>query len=223
MMNRRNRACIAVAALAFYALLAAGSMGTPVPPTIRLIIQHRQLLISLATQTMKASTETSQSIDTAFEDLRVRLSAASLATETIEGMEAKNAELKQRAAVLQQSLNNTEQAARQWFDMLEVRARQNQTPELRKDMLNDINTSQRAFNERTRTAQAAVQQINSSVQKYDDIVGYVQVKAGLAGIDQQLVRIDAIITEANALDREIQTAIAAGLRVIDELNVPAEG
>jgi hypothetical protein len=171
---------------------------------------------------MKASTETSQSIDTAFEDLRTHLNSASLATETIEGMERKNAEIKQRAAVLQQTLDNTEQAARQWFDMLEVRAKQNQTPAFRQEMLSDISTSQRAFNERTRTARAAVRQINQSAQKYDDIVGYVQVKAGLAGIDQQLVRIDAIITEAAALDREIQTAITAGLRVIDQLNVPAE-
>ena len=170
---------------------------------------------------MQASRESTQSIDSAFENLRAHLGTASLATETIEEMERTNANLKRRAAVLQQSLRDTEQTAKQWFDMLEIRAKQNQTPNLRREMLHDITTSQRAFNDRMRAARTGIQNINRSVQKYDDIVGYVQVKAGLAGIDQQLVRIDAIITEANALDSEIQVAIRDGLKAIEELNLPA--
>lgn len=222
-MNNRQRTAFGLVALAFYAVLAAGSLGTPaVQVTITQIVKHRQLLITLATQTMQASRESAQSIDAAFADLSLHLASSSLTTQTVMGMEEKNRELQARSAELHLRMSDTKTVAHQLFEMLEARAKENSTPDMRRQMLDDIGARRRIFNERIRTAEAAISRVAQSAKKYDDIVGYVQVQAGLQGIDQHIGQIDAIITEANALDQQIQTAIREGLIIIEPLT-PAAG
>jgi DNA repair exonuclease SbcCD ATPase subunit len=221
-MSNRQRTVSGIVALAFYAVLAAGSFGAPVVQvTIAQIIQHRKLLIALATQTMQASRESAQSIDAAFADLSMHLVASSLTTQTVTGMEDKNRELQARSAELHLRMSETKTVAHQLFEMLEARAKENSTPEMRRQMLDDIKERRRSFDERMETAEGAINRVAESAKKYDDVVGYVQVQAGLQGIDQHIGRIDSIIMEANALDEQIQAAIRDGLTIIEPITPAA--
>jgi hypothetical protein len=217
-MNRRQRMAVGFTALAFYAVLAAGSLAGPTTQvTITQIVKHRRLLITLATQTMQASRESAQSIDAAFADLSRHLASSALTTETVVGMEAKNRELQARSAELHLRMSDTKTVAHQLFEMLEARAKEQSTPDGRRQLLNEIAEGRRKFDERARTAEAAISRVAQSAKEYDDIVGRAQIQAGLQGIDEYVGRIDKIIIEANTLDQQIQTAIQAGLVIIEPL------
>jgi hypothetical protein len=56
-------------------------------------------------------------------------------------------------------------------------------------------------------AEEVLSNIEKSVKKYDDILGYIQVATGLAQIDQYIRDVDEVIVQAKALDREIQNAL----------------
>jgi hypothetical protein len=216
----RKRLVAAIAGLALYSTLAVASLGGPVvaPATIGNILRAVQLAQGLMKTAKLLSASTSTSLNEAYSDLGQRLRDGDFSTESIQQMEETHARLRAQADTLNWTLTVTRSSANELFGMLERRAEENSTPDLQKLMETDIREKQRQFNEQLAIADQAMSRINASIKQYDDILGFVQVNAGLHQVDQYLAQIDQVLSQAAVLDRELQAAIDGGMQIVETYN-----
>lgn len=202
-------------------LLANGC--TPVSPvTIATIIQSVRLANNSLVIFQKLSEESGNSVKKAYENLGVYLNKENLSTDTIKLMEDTHGKLKQNADRLHQSLNASENNAKTLFDLLEERANQNQTVDLKDAMIEDIDKKKDEFDEKLETAKKVLEKMDASIQKYDDILGFVQVKGGLEGINKYKNEIDQVIVEGTQLNQDIQVAVSQAIIIIDSVQSPSQ-
>jgi len=213
--------------LCLYGFLATATFSCPatVVPTVitfARIAQQARPLVLLLQQTRTASEQATTVVNASYSDLSGYLKANDFDGEVIQAMEQSLYTMRSRADTLQYLLSLTEGQSEQLFQLLEARAEQNTTEVLRESMLEDIENKRVTFNGKMEIAENVLTQINSSIQKYDDILGYIQVSESLAGIDEQVSNINEIIQEGNQLNTEILTAIDDGLAIVSNIEEQAE-
>lgn len=213
----RKRLVASIAGLAVYAILAVASFApAALPPvTIASIVRGVQLTQGFMKAAKLLSAATSNSLDDAYTELAERLRAGDLSAGSIQEMEATHARLRAEADTLGWTLASTRTSANELFEMLERRAKENSTPELQRLMISNINANQHLFDEQVGRAENAMTHINASIQKYDDILGFLQVSAGLDQVNRYISEIEAVLGQAEALDQEIQTAIDQGMEIVE--------
>jgi uncharacterized coiled-coil DUF342 family protein len=160
------------------------------------------------------SNDTVYATSVSYKELGKFLDKKSFHTENIQTMEQRYSSLSQASVELRSKVNQTNSEANQLFSLLQTRANQNSTPELKSKMISDINDKQKVFNEKMQIANEVVSKIEASVKKYDDILGYVQVATGLDQIDQYINDVDKVIVQASALNSEIQNALSANQTIV---------
>lgn len=223
MNSSRARLWITATGLLGYITLAAGSGAAAAGPvTIAEIVQAYRAVRTMLVIVKAVSSLATASVDSAYSDLPIRLRTDRLSVSSIQEMENTYAVLRHNADSLRTALTGTENNADRFFGLLTRRAKENTTPDLRDSMLRDIEAKQDEFGERLGTAKRALEEVDRSVQKYNDILGYVQVKAGLETIDRYQDEIERIIEQARMLNVQVQAAITESESIVGSLNVPDE-
>ena len=125
--------------------------------------------------------------------------------------------MKAKRDVLRADLDESKEEAEDLFNLLKDRADENETEELREQMLKQINTKADALREKFRAAEKQMEKVDASIQKFDDIVGYMQVNRGLEGIEKMTENIDQFIAQGAEFDEEIRQQIEAGMELVEGL------
>lgn len=138
----------------------------------------------------------------------------SLAKRAVEKMEMRLATMKSRAIVLHNAMSSTISTSEQYYSLLTTRANQNKTESFKQSSLQSINDSKARFNLKLSEANAAIANLDRSIQRYDDILNVIQIQTGLSTVQAQLGEVDSIIAQTESLNAEVQRAIDEGTRII---------
>jgi hypothetical protein len=130
-------------------------------------------------------------------------------------MEKRLGDMRGRTARFSQTLARTRASADQLFDLLSRRARDNGNEKWREQLLNDIARKKSEFNLKMDLAGNGLLRLESSIKKYDDILGFLQVNRGLEGVNRYMAEVDQTVAQSIALNNEIQNAIQEGLKLVD--------
>lgn len=187
---------------------------TPQVVTVANIITAVRTVQQLLKLSRQLSNDNVYALNVSYKELGTFLNEKNFSTNVVQKMEQRGSSLSQGSSELRSRINQTSSAANELFSLLQTRANQNSTPELKSKMLSDIGDKQKVFNEKMKIAEEVLSNIEKSVKKYDDILGYIQVATGLAQIDQYIRDVDEAIVEAKALDREIQNALSENEAII---------
>lgn len=205
-----------VTSLLGFSVLPVVLSGCMVPRVANIanIVDAIQIVKILLTESRKISNDTVYSVNVSYKELGKFLNDKNFSTAIVQKMEQRKFQLSQAASSLRSKLNQTNTAATELFALLETRASQNSTSELKDKMIAGINDKKRQFEEKLKIAGEVLTNVDKSVQKYDDILGYIQVGSGLNQVDQYINDVDTVIAEAQVLDREIQGALSESQRIV---------
>jgi hypothetical protein len=188
-------------------LFVFASGCTPQIVTISNIIVAVRAVKQLLRVSRQLSHSNVYALNVSYKELGTFLNEKKFTTNVVQHMEQRSSYLTQGNNDLRSRINQTNSAANELFSLLYIRANQNSTPDLKNKMNSDIREKQNIFKEKMKIAEQVLSSIEKSSKKYDDILGYIQVAAGLAQIDQYIRDVDDVIVQAKALDRDIQTAL----------------
>ncbi len=218
MKTTASKKLLSLVTLSIYLSLAWSSTSPPVQRvTISQIITGVRIVVELLKLAKAYSKDTSDSVNVAYRDLSTYLNAANLSSSTIQLMEQTHASLQEKSGKLRGTLSQTKAKVDDLFALLKRRADENQTPALKEQMLADINQKETEFNNTLNTATQVLDKLDGSIKKYDDILGYCQVKGGLMALNTYIGDINQVINEANKLNQEAQVAINQGLGIMNSI------
>lgn len=225
MISTRKQLLVSLAGLSMYALLAVGSTGSApaIIANAKTIMDAVSTVQFLLEGARLLSAATSSSVDAAYVDLSDRIQTQDFSLSSIQEMEATYAGMRAQADSLSWTLANTRSSAEQLFEMLERLANENETPELQQLMETDAEEKRRQFNDLMAEAEGAMGRVDASIQKYKDILGFVQYNLGGDQLAQYMAEIQGVIGQAEALDGQIQRAIDEGMRIVASVDRPAFG
>lgn len=163
------------------------------------------------------TSKSSSSVSFALRDARPEIAKSRIPPATLTGMEGRLQEMRGGYKVLDNQLSVARKAITAYLDMLETRTKQSQTKELRSRSLEQIGQRRHALDARLETASSALERLKSAIQKYDDVLNYLQVREGLQEVDAQLVVVDQTIAEARALTAQVDKAVAEGIEIIGSM------
>lgn len=166
-------------------------------------------------QLMNAS---SSEMGSALAELRPEVAGGQVGDLRLKSMERRLAHMREGASQLEAQFKVSSKAIAEYLDLLETRAKQNKTPELKEQLLKDIDAQRTALDERLARARKAFERLEGAIQKYDDILGFLQVHRGLNEVRERLGTIDQTIVEAQQLNRDVDTAVREGIEIINKLS-----
>jgi hypothetical protein len=133
---------------------------------------------------------------------------------TIQKMEERHLELSKKQKELDDSIDETNGAAKELFSMLETRANQNSNSLLRGKQLHDISVKKEFFLEKIKVSENFSLKLKKSIKEYDNILNVFQVYVGLGKAQKYIETIDSVISQYKILNQEVQTALSEGRQVI---------
>jgi hypothetical protein len=210
-----------------YMLLGGASLSCPgaaipVAVTMVRIASKAGTLMRFLNWAKEASNEAHKSVNVSYLKLSDNLSKKQVNGKSIGEMEVSLNRMKGRIDTLRLVLDRTEEEAKGLFEMITIRADENKTKELKKMMLADIETKQGIFNDKIKIARDVQKQLEASIQKYDDILGFIQVSSTLNDIDQYINQINTVINEGSQLNNNIISAIDEGLAIVSAIEKQAD-
>jgi len=191
--------------------------GMSGPSGIKLgtIVQAAQLVSTLLASTQKSSAEVTDSVSRGYQDLGTFLKEQKMTDATIVAMEKRMTDMKNKSTNFAQSLARTRQSAETLFGLLERRARDISNEQWRDRLLDDVARKRSEFSLKMDRAQNGLLKLSSTIKRYDDILGVLQVRRGIEGVNQYMTDIDNAVAQSMALNKEIQAAIADGMKLVD--------
>ena len=201
--------------LAIFILITTLATGCSKDATIDNINEAKEdLLESLGLVNTKAD-ETTEDIESAYNQLKSSLDSKDLTDEAIKELETHLESMESKYDTLKDALDSSEDNGNELFDMLTRRAEENQT--YRERMVASIEKKKKKFDAKMDAAKEVMAKIEKSVQKYDDIVGFFQVNRALEAIDDYILEAEQAIKSGNLLNNEIKGHITDGLNLVGEL------
>jgi ElaB/YqjD/DUF883 family membrane-anchored ribosome-binding protein len=209
----RRRVIATLFGLTLFSILVVGS-GTQVV-TIARITSQVATVIELLELVDETSGSILASVDNAYQDLGSYLKDNNFTTDVVQSMEGQYAELDARFSELTSNLNKAESEANTLFTLLKSRADENTTPELKQTMMSRISEKEDSFNLKIDDANQVLEKVSESIQKYNDILGFVQVTVGLDAADDYINQVNAVLAESNILRTDIEQAIEEASTIIN--------
>lgn len=213
------KTAVSVAALGVFVVLAAGSIepDEAAEVSVDTIARAKAAFTQAMEQVKVSATETSTTVTSAYDELKRYLDQNNLNDPQLRQLEQQLDIMKTRRDTLNRDLEESKEEAGELFTLLKNRAEENETEELRERLLDDIETKRQALQARFDAANEQMEKVDASIQKYDDIVGYLQVHRGLEGIDQITEDIDQFIAAGAQFDEEIHKQIEEGMQLVEGL------
>lgn len=194
---------------------------TPAVITLKNLTIAATTVVNLIDSTEKLFYRNSSSVNTSYGELKENLESErftvdpEFSTSIIKKMEERHENLSTQQKELNDSLNQTKDAASKLFTMLETRANNNTNTDLRKESLRSISVTQKDFTNRIIVAEEVSSKIKVSIQNYDDVLNYLQINTILTGArDKFIPMIDSVISQYEQLNQEAQVALNEGRQVI---------
>lgn len=185
--------------------------------TITSINEQKTELRRALTRLGDQASNSNQETISAYEQLRDFLREEKLSDRRLRSLEQRLERVTRSYESLQSQLSDTEEAGEDLFSMLEERAKENRTRKFRKQLLNKIDENQDLLEERLEDAEEVMKTLGQSVQKYDDIVGYLQVNQGLGGVSGILDDVQRVMDDSADIDVQIRKHIEEGMQVVESL------
>lgn len=214
-----NRSLLSVFGLVFFVLLGTASIsfGGGAAVTMTQILSSVRPVITLLRVAKLVSKNTTESVNNSFVELSTLIREKKLGTENIIKMESSLLVMRSKADSLNFLLDQSESYGSSLFSLLRKRAKQNETKSLRKAMLNDIAAKEGEFESQLEIANGVLEKVENSIQKYDDILGYLQVSIVTSEFQEYMDIINGVISEGTRLNNEIQSAITEGLNILSSI------
>jgi hypothetical protein len=198
------------------------SCVAPVITTLVMIHRQASLVVAVVSVTERLLVVTASLVNTSYQILGDNIqrndppneASPQPANELISKMEVQHSEMSAKQQELAASLRKTKTESNNLFSMLENRANENSTPELKREQLFNISNSKKTFDAKIDIADDVSSKLKVSIKKYDDILGDLQISAGLGKIREYTKTVDDIITQTAALNKDVQIALAEGRQII---------
>lgn len=200
--------------------LATGMLGASAcseTVTIRVINAQKAELRDAMKRLGGHASETHEETISAYQLLRDYLRDRELSDRRLQKLEERLEQVSRTYERLRDQLEEAEEAGDRLFALLEARAEENRTRKFRKELLRKIDQKQTLLESRLEAAADVMDALGESVQKYDDIVGYLQVNRGLGGVAQLLADVQRVIDEGGEIDQQILGHIDEGMEIIASL------
>lgn len=161
--------------------------------------------------------ETNQETISAYEQLRDFLRKEQLSDRRLQKLELRLERVTRAYEDLEAQLDRAEEEGDTLFSLLETRAKENRTRKFRKELLEKIDARRDLLESRLEAAEGVIETLGDSVQRYDDIVGYLQVNQALEGVSGILEDVQKVMESGAKIDAQIQQYVREGLAVIETL------
>jgi hypothetical protein len=214
-----DRRSIVVGLLAAGAAHALGGCTRAVVTNSKAIVEMATAVLALLQEVRALSEVNAKTVQVEYAGLATTLKGGTVSSPEIQHMERTLASFRSQSGELKAKLSATTSKAHEFFDMLEKRTKESQSTDLRATALARIEAKRLELDQRLERANAAVAKLDAPIQKYDDILNYVQVNQGLGTLDTQLAEIDRVASDAARLSVEVNTAVAEGLVIVHSLDI----
>ena len=189
--------------------------------TVARIAQAGVTVIELIDNTQRIAEFTSNLVNVSYEELGENIRSKNISTNFVDvtsNMEARYVELSNKHEELDDSIKETNKAANDLFSMLRTRANQSTRPDFKKELLDDISATEKTFAAKIAVAEDVSGKLGESIQEYDNILGFLQVKGGIQTVEEQHIpKLDSVISEYRVLNQEVQIALDEGRQVIKNI------
>lgn len=200
---------------------AMASTGAPaVPVTAARIALKNEVTRELLLGALFYAAETTAGLNVAYGELDAHIRTGDLSTAALTQMEATHYAVSARHDSLRTVLGFTKTSAEELFGMMRQRAEENENDELREIMERGIKERETAFEAELQTANVAMEGLAASIQRHDDILGFLQVSTALDEADRFLGDVQRVTAEARTLDAQLRSSIEDGYEIIEAMNSP---
>ncbi|MEL7363669.1 MAG: hypothetical protein AAFN13_16455 [Bacteroidota bacterium] len=212
--SRRLRSLLVLALLLGAALVGCGPSG---PVTLMQLARCGHALSAFMATADRLSADTRVAVTHAYAEIEHLPAGGQALGAQIVQMEQRAFAMTRQADSLARALSYSRRQADHLFDLMERRAEENETPDLQDRMVARTEAQRERFDRVLDVAEDRAAAIEQAVQRYDDIVGYLQVHASLGITDEVIADVQAITFESNRLHDEIQEAIREGRAQINSM------
>jgi hypothetical protein len=116
--------------------------------TVSSIITAVRTVRQLLKLSRQLSNNNVYALNVSYKELGTFLNDKNFSANVVQKMEQRSSSLSQGSSELRSQINQTSSAANELFSLLQTRANQNSTPELKSKMLSDIGDKQKVFREK---------------------------------------------------------------------------
>ncbi|HBE21522.1 MAG TPA: hypothetical protein DEG17_06955 [Cyanobacteria bacterium UBA11149] len=223
---KRQKKVASLFCLSFLLVITLSCGAVPVVINAQKIATAANNVIKLMEITEKALYVTSSLVnayyETLGEDINNEKSRASsklsdkivFSSEIVTKMENRYEELETKYKELNNSLDRTNDAANNFFSMLETRANQNSNASLREGSLRDISANKKTFSEKIEVAEDFSSKLKTSIKEYDNILNVFQISVALDQVPKYIETVDSVISQYKSLEQDVQIALNEGRQVI---------
>lgn len=157
--------------------------------------------------TSKASKNAFNDVSKSFKKLSEYLENNQLSDKDLKRMESMLVDLNKKREKFNSSLANAKDSGNEFIDILKRRANENSEKEMRKNMLSLISAREEAFDKVISNTKSQIKELDKSIQRFDNIVGYLQINAGLKGIDSITNQIEELRESVLKLEQLVDSYI----------------
>ncbi|MBE9002745.1 hypothetical protein IQ274_32330 [Nostoc sp. LEGE 12447] len=219
---KRQKTIASLFCLSFSFVLIVSCATTPVI-TVLNIVNAAEKVATLIEVTEKILYVSSNLLNISYEDIGKNIRSEDFRANqkfsnyTIQKMEERHLELSKKQKEFDDSIDETNGAAKELFSMLETRANQNSNSLLRGKQLHDISVKKETFLEKLKVSENFSLKLKKSIKEYDNILNVFQVYIGLGEAQKYIETIDSVISQYKILNQEVQTALNEGRQVITNI------
>lgn len=165
----------------FVAIILAGCSDSPI--TIEQVRKNEANFKRSLGSSALASERSLRSVSQSYSQLSDYLNRTGLSDNELKSMEAMLVDLNRRRNAFATQLADSEGSGKDLISLLKKRVGENSDREMKRELNASIKIRQEAFKTTISNAKLQIKELDEAIQRFDNIVGYLQVSAGLKGVD----------------------------------------
>ena len=165
----------------FIAIILTGCSDKPI--TIEQVRKTESSFKQSLGSSTSASERALRSVSQNYNQLSDYLNRNSLSDKDLKSMEAMLADLNKKRNDFAEQLEDAEGSGKDLISLLKKRIGENSDRAMKRELNASVKIRQKAFKTTISNAKSQLKELDNAIQRFDNIVGYLQVSAGLRGVD----------------------------------------
>jgi len=165
----------------FIAIILTGCSDKPI--TIEQVRKNESSFRQSLGSSTSASERALRSVSQNYNQLSDYLNRNSLSDKDLKSMEAMLADLNKKRNDFAEQLEDAEGSGKDLISLLKKRIGENSDRAMKRELNASVKIRQKAFKTTISNAKSQLKELDNAIQRFDNIVGYLQVSAGLRGVD----------------------------------------
>ena len=165
----------------FVAIILTGCSDKPI--TIEQVRKNESSFKQSLGSSTSASERALRSVSQNYNQLSDYLNRNSLSDKDLKSMEAMLADLNKKRNDFAEQLEDAEGSGKDLISLLKKRIGENSDRAMKRELNASVKIRQKAFKTTISNAKSQLKELDNAIQRFDNIVGYLQVSAGLRGVD----------------------------------------